>query len=139
LSPIGKACGGQIDGILGVDLLDAMGMTIDLKRRIAVPAVAGKPENSRKALLAEFRSAVIEIGELQDGFTFRLPGNGKWIGVIAELLVAARECCPFLAFQMAALPNMGPLIVRVTGPPGTKEFLRTILCNSVRQLPPEIP
>jgi ketosteroid isomerase-like protein len=38
LSAIGKACGGQIDGILGVDLLDQMGMTIDLKRRIAVPA-----------------------------------------------------------------------------------------------------
>ena len=25
LSPIGKACGGQIDGILGVDLLDQLG------------------------------------------------------------------------------------------------------------------
>ncbi|HYM78709.1 MAG TPA: nuclear transport factor 2 family protein [Candidatus Dormibacteraeota bacterium] len=35
LSPIGKACGGQIDGILGVDLLDQMGVTIDLKRRVA--------------------------------------------------------------------------------------------------------
>ncbi len=35
LSPIGKACGGRIDGILGVDLLDKMGVTIDLKRRIA--------------------------------------------------------------------------------------------------------
>jgi hypothetical protein len=29
LNAIGKACGGQIDGILGVDLLDHMGMTID--------------------------------------------------------------------------------------------------------------
>jgi predicted aspartyl protease len=47
LSPIGKACGGQIDGILGVDLLDQMGMTIDLKRRIAVPA--GQPEDSAAA------------------------------------------------------------------------------------------
>src|SRR6266852_951847 len=35
LSPIGKACGGQIDGILGVDLLDKMGVTIDLKRQVA--------------------------------------------------------------------------------------------------------
>jgi len=35
LSPIGNACGGKIDGILGVDLLDKMGVTIDLKRRIA--------------------------------------------------------------------------------------------------------
>jgi hypothetical protein len=43
LSAIGKACGGQIDGILGVDLLDQMGMTIDLKRRVAVTAPAGEP------------------------------------------------------------------------------------------------
>jgi hypothetical protein len=49
LSPIGKACGGQIDGILGVDLLDQMGMTIDLKRRVAVPAPAGEPEGSSDA------------------------------------------------------------------------------------------
>lgn len=35
LSPIGNACGGKIDGILGVDLLDRMGVTIDLKRRVA--------------------------------------------------------------------------------------------------------
>src|SRR6266852_5666256 len=28
LSPVGDACGGPIDGILGVDLLDEMGVTI---------------------------------------------------------------------------------------------------------------
>lgn len=36
LSPIGKACGGEIDGILGVDLMDRMGVTIDLQRKVAV-------------------------------------------------------------------------------------------------------
>ncbi len=50
LSPIGKACGGQIDGILGVDLLDQMGMTIDLKRRVAVPAPASEAEDSAHAI-----------------------------------------------------------------------------------------
>jgi hypothetical protein len=35
LSPLTKACGKRIDGILGVDLLDKMGVTIDLKRRVA--------------------------------------------------------------------------------------------------------
>ena len=48
---------------------------------------------------------------------------------MAELIVAERECCPFLAFEVAALPNMGPVIVRMMGPAGTKEFLRTILCR----------
>jgi hypothetical protein len=81
-------------------------------------------------LLAQFRSAVIETEELRDGYAFRVPGDGKWIGLIAELIVAERECCPFLAFEVAALPNMGPLIVRVTGPAGAKEFLRTVLCKA---------
>lgn len=35
LTPIGAACGGPIDGILGVDILDQMGMTIDLQHRVA--------------------------------------------------------------------------------------------------------
>jgi hypothetical protein len=35
LSPIGKACGGPIDGILGMDVLDQMGVTIDLKHQVA--------------------------------------------------------------------------------------------------------
>ena len=80
-------------------------------------------------LLAQFRSAIIETEELQEGYAFRLPGDGKWIGLIGELIVAERECCPFLAFEVAALPNMGPVIVRVIGPAGTKEFLRTVLCK----------
>ena len=40
LSPIGRACGGRVDGILGVDLLDKMGVTIDLKRQVASMAPA---------------------------------------------------------------------------------------------------
>jgi hypothetical protein len=80
-------------------------------------------------LLAQFRSAVIETEELQEGYAFRLPGGGEWIRLMAELIVAERECCPFLTFEVAALPNMGPVIVRVIGPAGTKEFLRTILCK----------
>jgi len=81
-------------------------------------------------LLAEFSSGVVETEELEEGYAFRLPGDGKWIGLIAELIVAERECCPFLAFEVAALANMGPVIVRVIGPAGTKEFLRTVLCKS---------
>ena len=55
LSAIGKACGGQIDGILGVDLLDRIGMTIDLKRGVAVLAPAAEPGDSGDALAATER------------------------------------------------------------------------------------
>ncbi|HKV82653.1 MAG TPA: hypothetical protein VJP02_31175 [Candidatus Sulfotelmatobacter sp.] len=80
-------------------------------------------------LLAQFRSAVTGSEELPDGYAFRLPGDGKWVAIVAELIVAERECCPFLTFNLIAQPNMGPLIVRLTGPAGTKDFVRTIFCK----------
>jgi hypothetical protein len=80
-------------------------------------------------LLVLFRSAVLEIEELQEGFAVRLPGDGKSIRLLAELMAAERQCCPFLTFEMSALPTMGPVTVRVVGPAGTKEFLRAILCK----------
>jgi hypothetical protein len=55
LSPIGNACGGKIDGILGVDLLDKMGVTIDLKRRVA--SLGDSPANA-KALYDQMESAM---------------------------------------------------------------------------------
>lgn len=36
LSPLTKACGKRIDGIFGVDLMDKMGVTINLKRQVAL-------------------------------------------------------------------------------------------------------
>jgi hypothetical protein len=40
--------------------------------------------------------------------------------------VAERECCPFLTFEVVAQPNKGTVILRVTGPAGTKESVRNV-------------
>jgi ketosteroid isomerase-like protein len=58
LSAISKACGGQLDGILGVDLLEQLEVTIDLERRVARLGVA--PRNfSELALIAEMEKAIV--------------------------------------------------------------------------------
>jgi hypothetical protein len=54
----------------------------------------------------------------------------KWIALIAKMIVAEREVLPFLTFELVAQPNVGPVIVGVTGPAGAKEFLRTVLCKA---------
>lgn len=57
LSPIGDACGGRIDGILGVDLLEKMGATIDLKRRVALlERKPGEKEKENGKELAAFNA-----------------------------------------------------------------------------------
>jgi len=60
LSAIGEACGGKIDGILGVDLLEKFGATIDLQRRVArlggletVPRVSEEAEREHHAQMEE--------------------------------------------------------------------------------------
>ena len=55
LSPIGNSCGGKIDGILGVDLLDKMGVTIDLKRGVASPAA---PPPDARAMYNQMEAAM---------------------------------------------------------------------------------
>ena len=80
-------------------------------------------------ILAQFRSAVIETAELPNGYAFRVPGDRKSVAITAEMIAAEKECCPFLTFEFVAEPGMGPVVVRVTGPAGTKDFLRTVLCK----------
>jgi hypothetical protein len=78
-------------------------------------------------LLAQFKSALIATEELADGYLFRIPGDKKWFVLAAELMGTERECCPFLRFELTAEPGMGPITVQMTGPAGTKEFLKSIL------------
>ena len=79
-------------------------------------------------LLAQFKSCVIATIEIPDGYAFHLAGDKRSIAAVAELIAAERECCPFLTFELIAEPNMGPVIVHVTGFPGAKELLRTMFC-----------
>ena len=83
--------------------------------------------NREANLLAQFKSVLVTTEEVSDGYLFRIPSDQKWIALAAELIVAERECCPFLRFELAADPGMGPVTLRITGPSGTKEFIRSFL------------
>jgi ketosteroid isomerase-like protein len=62
LTAIAKACGGPLDGILGVDLLEQLGVTIDLKRSVARLGVA-PPSVSEASLIADMEQAMHSCSE----------------------------------------------------------------------------
>jgi len=97
------------------------------KLPIACSLTSAELREREATLLAQIIAAIIETEELQNGYAFHIPGDGERIRQVAELLEAERECCPFLVFEVSALPNMGPVTVRVSGPAGTKEFLSSLL------------
>jgi len=80
-------------------------------------------------LLAQFKSRVMATEELPDGYAFRVPADTASIAAVEELLAAEQECCRFLTFELTVGTNMGPAIVRVRGPSGSKEFIRTMFCG----------
>jgi hypothetical protein len=97
------------------------------KLPIACSLTSAQLRERQATLLAQFRAAIVKTEELQDGYAFHIPGDGERIRQVAELIVAERECCPFLVFEVSALPNMVPVTVRVMGPDGTKEFVRRVI------------
>ena len=78
-------------------------------------------------LLAQFKSAPTATEEIADGYVFRIPGENRWLALVTDLIIAERECCPFLRFEVTAEPKMGALTIRITGPEGTKPVLKSIL------------
>ncbi|HZS28299.1 MAG TPA: nuclear transport factor 2 family protein [Candidatus Angelobacter sp.] len=60
LSPIGHACGKKIDGILGVDLLSRLGVTLDLKNHTAELVADSK---TAEATLAELHQQLVGCEE----------------------------------------------------------------------------
>jgi len=80
-------------------------------------------------LLARFKAAVATTRELPDGFAFLAPGEKTWITLLTDLIVAERECCPFLRFELTAEPNLGPVTLSVTGPAGSNAFVKKTFCN----------
>jgi ketosteroid isomerase-like protein len=62
LSAISKACGGEVDGILGVDLLERLGVTIDLKGSVARFGIA-PPTSSESSLISDMDKAMHSCSE----------------------------------------------------------------------------
>jgi ketosteroid isomerase-like protein len=57
LSAIAKACGGPLDGVLGVDLLEQLGVTLDLKHSVALLGIP--PANSAEmSMIADMEKAM---------------------------------------------------------------------------------
>jgi len=62
LSAIAKTCGGPLDGILGVDLLEQLGVTLDLKRSVALLGITPS-SSSEVSLIADMEKAMHSCSE----------------------------------------------------------------------------
>lgn len=74
--------------------------------------------------------------ELADGYMLCFAASDERLAEIARTIQLERLCCRFLRFRLTVEPDEGPLALEVTGPPGTREFLRGMLDHDRADDPP---
>src|SRR5207245_251476 len=75
-------------------------------------------------LSPELRSKREDVRELPDGYEFDFPSDTETFQHLVEWVDGERECCPFFDISVRVAPEHGPLTMKVTGRPGTKEFIK---------------
>jgi hypothetical protein len=93
----------------------------------ACNAFALAPE-VRKRHFEELGPALLKLKrsthELSDGYEFELPADNKTYQLLTEWAFQERLCCPFFDIDLRLDRENGPLWLRLTGRPGTKEFIK---------------
>jgi hypothetical protein len=64
------------------------------------------------------------VRELSDGYEFQFPSDTKTLAMLTEWIAQERLCCPFFDIDLHIAPKAGPVRMRLTGRPGTKDFMR---------------
>jgi hypothetical protein len=97
------------------------------KSPLACNAFALSPE-TRKRHFEELGPALLKLKkstrELPDGYEFEFPADNKTYQVLTEWVSQERLCCPFFDIDLRLDREGGPLWLRLTGRPGTKEFIK---------------
>jgi hypothetical protein len=93
---------------------------------LACNAFALSPE-LRKRHFEELGPALLKLKkstrELPDGYEFEFPADNKTYQLLTEWAYQERLCCPFFDIDLRFDRENGPLWLRLTGRPGTKEFI----------------
>ena len=62
-----------------------------------------------------------------EGLRLTFAPSHDTLAAITQAVDAERLCCRFLRFTITVEPDEGPVILELSGPPGTAEFLSALL------------
>ena len=96
-----------------------------------LPIACSLPDREQADRMGEIHTGISagiqQRVELADGYEFRFLGDDEWLEKLAQFVRFERECCRFLTFEIASEPDKGPIRLRLRGPAGAKDFIRTML------------
>lgn len=90
-----------------------------------VPHALSREERDRsRDLRRELAAATVETQSLPGGYRYRYRNDADVFRKAAEWVTLERRCCPFLTFTLRWEQGHAAPGLDLTGPAGTREFLR---------------
>jgi len=77
-----------------------------------------------EAVGPKLRTLKTGVRELPDGYEFAFPSDQATFELLTEWVIQERLCCPFFDIGIRLESERGPLWLRLTGRPGTKDFIK---------------
>ncbi|HTL01753.1 MAG TPA: hypothetical protein VL243_05980 [Vicinamibacterales bacterium] len=83
----------------------------------------GERAQRRTAFLQNLLGHVLAVEQLANGYRWRFKSAPGLTAQLGSVIEAERQCCRFLTFDLHASPDLGQVLLDVTGPDGTKAIL----------------
>lgn len=89
-------------------------------------AIPPEERSAHFALAKElFQHLATAQKDLQDGYAVYFPSTS--FEQLATFVNNERRCCPAIRFELDVRPAGGPIVLRMTGPEGARDFLKAEL------------
>ena len=96
-------------------------------------------QTRRETLLAQLVERAVLREPLPDGLRLEFHASSETLALIGKVIEAERRCCRFLQFELTVGPDEGPVVLELTGPDGTPQFLEALLEESTPKPESRIP
>lgn len=81
----------------------------------------------REGLLSDLVRRAERREEPPEGLRLRFAATGDTLAAVARTVDAERHCCRFLRFTVTVEPDEGPIVLELSGPPGTRQFVTALI------------
>src|SRR5262245_33491672 len=69
------------------------------ERELSCKLTSPELQRRKATVLASMKKQVLERKELENGFSFKFPGNDRMVDELTEFVKSERQCCDFFFFQ----------------------------------------
>ncbi len=90
---------------------------------IACTLTPGQINGCRDHLIPGLFARAHATEALPNGYRLTFEPADGTVHRLANTIERERQCCAFLRFQVTVEPAGGPIVLELTGPAGTREFL----------------